>query len=173
MKLQFFAIPAITPSQAQEEFNRFVASHRVARVEKELVPDGAASFWSVCVTWIDGEAPVSAASSSPLRRGKDIDYRELLPPEEFAVYDRLRKWRKHAAEVEGVVVFSIFTNSQLAAIVQQRVATASALGKLDGVGDGRVARYGEAVLAIMRESLPALTAAPATTPTPFINTAKP
>jgi HTH-type transcriptional regulator/antitoxin MqsA len=49
VKLQFFAIPAITPGLAQEEFNRFVASHRVARVEKELIPDGAASFWSVCV----------------------------------------------------------------------------------------------------------------------------
>lgn len=49
VKLQFFAIPAISPGPAQEEFNRFVASHRVARVEKELITDGAASFWSVCV----------------------------------------------------------------------------------------------------------------------------
>lgn len=44
MKLQFFAISAVSPSQAQEEFNRFVASHRMARVEKELIADGAASF---------------------------------------------------------------------------------------------------------------------------------
>lgn len=50
MKLQFFPIPAVSPSQAQEEFNRFVSSHRIARVEKELIPDGTASFWSVCVT---------------------------------------------------------------------------------------------------------------------------
>ena len=150
MKLQFFSIPAVSPDRAQEEFNRFVASHRVARVEKELIADGAASFWSVCVTWIDGDAEIPV-SSPPLRRGKDIDYRELLPPAEFAVFDRLRQLRKQIAEVEGLKVYNIFTNEQLAAIVQQRVTTPTALGRIDGVGDGRVTRYGESVLAVMRE----------------------
>lgn len=164
MKLQFFAIPAISSGQAQEEFNRFVASHRVARVEKELIPDGAASFWSVCVTWIDGEAGTGPVSS-PLRRGKDIDYRETLPPAEFAVFDRLRQWRKQTAEVEAVKVYNVFTNEQLAAIVQQRVTTTAALGRIEGVGEGRVTRYGEAVLAVMREVAPSLTA-PATAPAP-------
>ena len=159
MKLQFFAIPAIAPDQAQTEFNRFVASHRVARVEKELITDGAASFWSVCVTWIDGEAG-AAPMSPPLRRGKEIDYRETLPPAEFAVFDRLRQLRKQIAEVEGLKVYNIFTNEQLAAIVQQRVTTAAALGRLDGVGEGRVTRYGESVLAVMREVVSTLAAPP-------------
>lgn len=148
MKLQFFAIPAVASEKTQEEFNRFVASHRVARVEKELIPDGAASFWSVCVTWIDSEGGTGPVSP-PLRRGKEIDYRETLPPAEFVVFDRLRQLRK-----------------QLAAIVQQRVTTAAALGRIDGVGEGRVTRYGESVLAVMREVVATLTepAPPAVTP---------
>jgi superfamily II DNA helicase RecQ len=156
MKLQFFAVPAISPGQAQEEFNRFVTSHRVARVEKELIADGAASFWSVCVTWIDGEGGTGPVSP-PLRRGKEIDYRETLPPAEFVVFDRLRQLRKQIAEVEGLKVYNIFTNEQLAAIVQQRVTTTAALGRIDGVGEGRVTRYGESVLAVMREVVATLT----------------
>jgi superfamily II DNA helicase RecQ len=165
MKLQFFAIPAVASEKTQEEFNRFVASHRVARVEKELIPDGAASFWSVCVTWIDSEGGTGPVSP-PLRRGKEIDYRETLPPAEFVVFDRLRQLRKQIAEVEGIKVYTIFTNEQLAAIVQQRVTTAAALGRIDGVGEGRVTRYGESVLAVMREVVATLTepAPPAVTP---------
>jgi hypothetical protein len=42
MKLQFYAIPAVDPEPAQIELSRFIGSHRVVRVEKQWVADGAA-----------------------------------------------------------------------------------------------------------------------------------
>jgi superfamily II DNA helicase RecQ len=80
-----------------------------------------------------------------------VDYREQLSAEEFAVFSRLRDERKKWAEAEGVPVYTIFTNAQLAAMVRQRVTTAAALGGIDGIGPARVAKYGDRLLAVLAD----------------------
>jgi superfamily II DNA helicase RecQ len=155
MRLEFFAIPALDPEPAEEVLNRFLTTHRVVEVERRLVEDGSASFWAVCVCWVAGRAPLSAASDGA-KKGR-IDYREVLPADEFALYDRLRTLRKQQAEVEGLPPFAVFTNEQLAEMVRKRVTTTVALAAIDGIGEARLSRYGEAVLGILREGVPRLT----------------
>ena len=75
-----------------------------------------------------------------------MDYRELLKPEEFEVFSTLRDWRKEVAEKEGVPVYTIFTNEQLADMVRRRVSSKTQLKEIDGVGDGRLEKYADAVL---------------------------
>jgi hypothetical protein len=41
-----------------------------------------------------------------------VDYREVLKPEEFEVFSRLREWRKAVAEKEGIPVYAVLTNGQ-------------------------------------------------------------
>ncbi|MFI5387938.1 MAG: HRDC domain-containing protein, partial [Fimbriimonadales bacterium] len=65
------------------------------------------------------------------------NYREVLDAEDFAVFAKLREIRKAIAQAEGVPVYTIFTNEQLAQIVQARASTESALEQVVGVGDGR------------------------------------
>jgi hypothetical protein len=48
--LHFFTVPALSPLAAQGELNAFMQAHRIVNVEKQWVPDGAASFWALCVT---------------------------------------------------------------------------------------------------------------------------
>ncbi|MBX3667680.1 MAG: HRDC domain-containing protein [Rhodocyclaceae bacterium] len=153
MKLEFFTIPALSPQAAVDELNRFLDAHRVSHIERQFVADGASSYWSVCVTWIGGDTPV--AFDAAARRGR-VDYREVLGAEEFAVYDRLRTLRKRLAEADGLPPFAVFTNEQLAAMVRQRVATVAALKSIEGVGDARLAKYGDAFLEILCEAVPRL-----------------
>ena len=155
MKLKFFAIPALDPEPAEEMLNRFLATHRVVEVERRLVEDGRASIWAVCVSWVEGVAP-SAAAPDGTKKGR-IDYREVLPADEFTLYDRLRTLRKQQAEAEGLPPFAVFTNEQLADMVRKRVTTAEALAAIDGIGEARLSRYGEAALKILREGVPRLT----------------
>jgi superfamily II DNA helicase RecQ len=75
-----------------------------------------------------------------------VDYKEVLKPEEFEVFSRLREWRKGVAEKEGVPVYVVLSNEQLAEMVRQRVASQAQLGQIEGVGDARVEKYGAAVL---------------------------
>lgn len=61
MKFRFFTVPAQNPATEQDELNAFCAQHRVVAVEKQFVPNGGASFWAICVSFIEADFEVYAA----------------------------------------------------------------------------------------------------------------
>ena len=144
MKHKFFAIPARNPAAAEEELNAFCASHRVTFIDKQLVADGANSFWSISVTWLDGEAAPSVLNNSHNKPA--IDYKQVLNEVDFSFYLELRNFRKELAERQNVPVYALFTNDQLANMIQQRVTSKTALLGIPGVGKSRIDKYGEAFL---------------------------
>jgi superfamily II DNA helicase RecQ len=161
MKLQFFTIPVSDPTAAMDELNAFLAVHRVVTVERQFVADGANSLWSVCVSYVEGEG-----RPSPEKRQKRVDYREMLPAEEFAVFSKLRQLRKELAEQEGIPVYAVFTNDHLAAMVRQRVMSLAGLNRIDGVGKARLEKYGDAFLHLLKRDIPALSPEPSATEEP-------
>jgi superfamily II DNA helicase RecQ len=134
----------------ENELNTFVSQHRISHIDKHFVADGANSFWSICVTWLDSEG--SLADSIAKRKNK-IDYKDVLSEADFLIYARLRDLRKVIAEREGTPVYNIFTNEQLAAMVQQRILTKSALLAVEGIGQTRVEKYGNDFLDCINASL--------------------
>lgn len=153
MALKFFRIPVEGSALVEAELNAFLSGHKVLRLTRELVERESSPGWAVCVEYVAG-AGVAAATGSgggsagSKRGGDKIDYREVLSTEEFAVYAQLRDLRKELAQKEGVPVYGIFRNDQLAAIAQQRPQSHAALGKIDGIGEARVEKFGAAVLAL-------------------------
>lgn len=149
MSLHFFAIPALDAGAAQEECNRFCAAHRVLTLEKHFVVDGAQSYWAICVTVAGGAGPLpdSLKVGADRTQTQRIDYKTILSEADFAAYAELRAWRKTMAEQEGVPVYAVFTNEQLAEIIRRRVHDLKELGGIDGIGASRLERYGGAVLA--------------------------
>jgi len=147
MQYQFFRIPAVTPGDAAEEFNRFLRSNRVLNVNREFVVQGENSYWALAVEYLSGEsAPQAEKKPRPRNR---VDYRELLKPEDFALFAKLREWRKETGENEAVPLYTIFTNEQLASMAQQRVSSRNQLAEIDGIGKGRLDKYAAAVLKII------------------------
>ncbi len=151
MKMQFFSIPVLDPESASHALNGFLAAHHVVQVDRQFVADGANSLWSVCVSYLDGEG-----RPEPEKRQKRADYREILPEMEFAVFDKLRTLRKELADAEGLPAYALFTNKQLADMVRRRIVSLAGLKSLDGVGEGRVDKYGKAFLRILKQQIPAL-----------------
>lgn len=145
MKLKIFTIPIYDGDAANEELNRFLAMHRVVTVDREFVANGVHSVWTICVTV---ETGFSAQSGSKVR--DRIDYKEVLSPEDFTLYSKLRDLRKELAAKEGQPAYAMFTNEQLAEMVRQRIVSLSSLGKLSGVGAARVEKYGDQFLEIIR-----------------------
>ena len=82
-------------------------------------------------------------------RAPKVDYKDVLKPEEFEVFSRLGDWRKAVAEKEGVPVYTVFTNEQLAQMVQKQVNTKAGMKEVEGVGDARVEKYGEALVQLL------------------------
>lgn len=151
MQLKLFVLPVKNLTAAEAEMNAFLRSHRVMAVKKEFVPDGENSFWTFCVEHLDSPAGTfpSGVGGKP-----KVDYKEVLKPEEFEVFSRLREWRRIVAEKEGVPVYTVLTNEQLAQIVQKKVASKTALKEIEGVGHARVEKYGDALLGLLTPGTP-------------------
>lgn len=143
MQLKTFVLPLKNLSAPESEMNAFLRSHRVLAVKKEFVADGENSFWTFCVEYLDGAQPGSQSSG---QRAPKVDYKEVLKPDEFEVFSRLREWRKTVAEQEGVPVYAVLTNEQLAQMVQKRVRTKAGMKEIEGVGEARISKYADALL---------------------------
>ena len=117
MPLKFFVVPIRDHGSVENEVNSFLSSHRILTVERRWVEHGADSYWALCIDYLEGSASSRTAKSS--KRSKD--YREVLSPDDFAVFAKLRDLRKEIAKDEAVPVYTIFTNEQLASLITERV----------------------------------------------------
>ena len=150
MKFRFFVVPMLDGDEESQELNRFLATNRVLLVERHFVSDGPRSAWAICVSYLDrGGRPAPEQG-----QGKRVDYREILSESDFAVYAKLRSLRKSMAEKDGLPAYTLFTNEQLAAMVQQRATSLKVLEEIPGVGSARVKKYGAAFLEILQTMVP-------------------
>jgi len=151
MQMAFFAIPARGDSGLQESLNAFLRSHRVLTVHREFVGQGDNAFWALAVEYLEGAPPTGTSGSSRSSKPR-VDYKEVLSPDDFAMFAKLREWRKATAEQEGIPVYAVLTNEQLAAIATNRPSSSAALKDVEGIGDGKAGKYGEGALAVLRQS---------------------
>jgi ATP-dependent DNA helicase RecQ len=88
-----------------------------------------------------------------------------LSPEQEAVFEQLRGWRGATAKEQGVPAYVVFHDATLRAIAVAAPATLGELAGISGVGESKLAKYGEAILVALAEGsasaqeLPALTRA--------------
>ena len=67
------------------------------------------------------------------------------------LFDALRGWRAGLAREQNVPAYVIFHDRTLRDIAQLRPGTLSELARVGGIGGGKLARYGEDVLEVIRE----------------------
>jgi DNA helicase-2/ATP-dependent DNA helicase PcrA len=61
----------------------------------------------------------------------------------------LRAWRSSRARADGVPAYVVAHDALLAALVEQRPGSASALRRVKGMGPAKLERYGEEILAVL------------------------
>jgi ATP-dependent DNA helicase RecQ len=74
-----------------------------------------------------------------------------LPPEAVPVFERLRAWRASEAKEQGKPAYTIFHDSTLRQIASESPATLAELGTVSGVGETKLARYGQQVLDVLAD----------------------
>lgn len=153
MRLRFFTIPVYDPEAAHAELDRFLATHRVVTVDRQLIDDGPRSAWAICVTLHDSSAADHASTTGAAVKSKTsrktIDYREILSEDDFRVFATLRVLRKEISTRDEVPAYAVFTNEHLAAMVTQHARSLADLAKIPGVGQARLDKYGETFLAAL------------------------
>jgi len=149
MSIQFktFYMPTkMFGDEIESTLNQFLSSTRVTNIKKEFVNNGDQSFWSFLIEYVVNEKPTEISDKS--KKGK-IDYREILSPQDFALFAKLREWRKQEAAKENIPVYSIFTNEQISLISTKRISTKNGLLEIDGIGEARIKKYADDVIKIV------------------------
>jgi len=136
-----FFISPFGEKTVTDELNAFLRSHRIINVDKKLIDGERGTGWVFLIEY-GSEGSKSASNAAPQR----IDYREVLNPAEYALYDKLRNLRKEIADKAGIPVYAVFTNDQLASMVKKPPKTAKDLLSISGIGEARVKQYGEAFI---------------------------
>src|SRR3954471_6737201 len=85
--------------------------------------------------------PVKPARTRP-SRGPAV----ALPDGAGPVFEQLRAWRGTAAKEQGVPAYVIFHDAPLREIATRRPTTLAELGRINGIGEAKLARHGQAVL---------------------------
>lgn len=99
MRYKFFAVAVLDPEPSEAEVNAFLAQHRILSVDRKLIETKEASYWSLCVSYLD---PAHVKSEGTALKKARVDFRELLSESDFAIYAQLRTLRKEMAESAGV-----------------------------------------------------------------------
>ncbi len=74
-----------------------------------------------------------------------------LPAEAASLFERLRAWRGATAKEQGVPAYVIFHDATLRQIATERPGSLAALGSVSGVGENKLAKYGEQILQTVAE----------------------
>ncbi|EWC60170.1 ATP-dependent DNA helicase RecQ [Actinokineospora spheciospongiae] len=74
-----------------------------------------------------------------------------LSTEAAPVFERLRAWRAATAKEQGVPAYVIFHDATLRTIAAQHPADLAALGTISGVGENKLAKYGQQILDTLAE----------------------
>ncbi len=74
-----------------------------------------------------------------------------LSPEAAPLFEKLRAWRAATAKEQGVPAYVVFHDATLRTIAAQHPTDLAGLGTISGVGENKLAKYGEGILATLAE----------------------
>ncbi len=92
----------------------------------------------------------STRSGRPRKRTREA--MAAVGPDNQALYEALRAWRRQTAAEQGVPPYVIFHDRTLAEIALLRPATLQDMAAAGGVGQAKLDHYGQAVLRVVREN---------------------
>jgi ATP-dependent DNA helicase RecQ len=96
---------------------------------------------------IVGDRAGKAGKADKPRRAAPAD----LPVAAVGVFERLRAWRAATAKEQGVPAYVIFHDATLREIAARSPLSLAELAKVSGVGENKLAKYGQHILAVSQE----------------------
>ncbi|WP_198943379.1 DNA helicase RecQ [Actinokineospora bangkokensis] len=90
-----------------------------------------------------------AGSGGSARVKRSVAPQTPLSTEDNQVFEDLRAWRAATAREQGVPAYVIFHDATLRAIAAAKPTTPAELGTISGVGENKLAKYGEQILAAL------------------------
>jgi ATP-dependent DNA helicase RecQ len=93
--------------------------------------------------------PERTAAARPARSRSGATPVADLSPAAAPLFERLRTWRATTAKEQGVPAYVIFHDATLRQIATDAPTTLAALGQVSGIGENKLARYGQQILDVL------------------------
>ena len=149
MQFKVFHIPFTGESEAEEEMNKFLRSHRIVTVQRELTQTPAGTFWCFCVEYLDQQVKQTVMTVPFAKKGDRVDYKEVLSNDDFVIFSKIRELRKELAMADSIPVYTVCTNEHLSQMVQRRCTSLAALQQISGFGEVKIQKYGKHFLEVL------------------------
>jgi superfamily II DNA helicase RecQ len=121
----------------EEVLSKFILNKQVKFHRAEFFQDGEDAYWTIFLEY-----------DPLLEKAAEREIERLNEPQRLLL-DRLKAWRKEKGEKDGVPVYIIGTNRELADIAVQAPRTLEALKAVKGFGKGKLAKYGKEIIDII------------------------
>ncbi|MFF0530807.1 DNA helicase RecQ [Nocardia amikacinitolerans] len=86
-----------------------------------------------------------ARSAKPAKAAAAVD----LAAADVPLFEKLREWRGATAKEQGVPAYVVFHDATLREIATRKPASLAQLGAIGGIGENKLAKYGEQVLEVL------------------------
>lgn len=151
MQIKIFDILASAPEHDIEVVNKFIRAHKVVDIDRQFyVSSDNIGHWSLCITYL---LPATyQQQDGKFEKREKVDYKSVLSPEDFEKFTKLRMIRKKLADDDAIPAYAVFTDSELAQIAQLPAIEAKLLKQITGIGDKRIAKYGNLICEKFKET---------------------
>ena len=147
MQYKTFTISQFNSDSSEIELNSFLRTNKIISVEKSF-SNTPHPTWYFLVEYIENQNQQSVTGTITSRKNK-IDYMQILSAQEFAVFSKLRDFRKKQAKEEQVPPYVIFTDAELASLVKAKITEVEQLKEVKDVKIQKIEKYGTELLKIL------------------------
>jgi ATP-dependent DNA helicase RecQ len=109
-----------------------------------------AESWKVLKGELAVQVARAARSASPARQDR-AEASAALDEDDRALFDALRALRKQLADEHGVPPYVIFHDATLREMAEQRPGSLHEFGRVKGIGEAKLSRYGERFLQAIQQ----------------------
>jgi superfamily II DNA helicase RecQ len=127
----------------QQAINSFMDTVSVKKTSTQFVP-GNPDYWSILVFYEDYNG-THKKEAEKLPAITEAD----LTDAERNIYAALRLWRKDRATEINLPEFMVCHNATLMLVAREKPQDLLALSKIKGLGDQKIAKYGDDIVAII------------------------
>ncbi|MCD4678711.1 MAG: HRDC domain-containing protein [Desulfobacula sp.] len=144
MTIKIFTMPFSqdTAGFFEEELNNFMLKKNIKIIQPAFFESGSERYWSVFVEYeniiLDHEEKTKKSKLPELDKSQKL------------LLDKLFEVRRELADKDGVPVFIIASNKQLADIVLKMPQTHEQLKEINGFGSKKIKKYGQEIIEIVK-----------------------
>lgn len=153
MNLKLFNTRLSTESALadQQAINTFLDTVTVKKTATQFVP-GNPDYWSILVFYENSNP--NGTKTKEAKAVKETEKQPVISEEDLSetertIYAALRLWRKDRATEINLPEFMVFKNATLMTIAKEKPQDLLALSKIKGLGDQKIAKYGDDIVAIL------------------------